>query len=131
VRRLVLVPVLIAALSAVAMLAPAAASASAVRVRSDVVLINQPARSICTGRTFTVGVWYQPSGGSRAYRVAVYGPRDTRFFYRTGRAPASHWVFWRIRAGRTGKYRIVYSGHWRNRTVWTTYKAITKAHRCH
>jgi hypothetical protein len=129
VRRLVLVPVLIAALSAVAMLAPAAASA--VRVRSDVVLINQPARSICTGRTFTVGVWYQPSGGSRAYRVAVYGPRDTRFFYRTGRAPASHWVFWRIRAGRTGKYRIVYSGHWRNRTVWTTYKAITKAHRCH
>jgi hypothetical protein len=128
VRRLVLVPVMIAALTAAAMLAPAAASA--VRMRSDVVLINQPARSVCTGKTFTVGVWYQPSGGSRAYRVAVYGPRGTRFFYRTGQAPASHWAFWRIRAGRTGRYRTVYSGHWRNRTVWSTYKAVTRAHRC-
>lgn len=127
-RRLVLVPVMIAALSAAAVLAPAVASAAP--ARSDIVLINQPARSVCTGKTFTVGVWYQPSGGSRSYRVAVYGPRGVRFFYRSGRAPAAHWAFWKIRAGRTGRYRTVYSGHWRKRSAWTTYKATTRAHRC-
>jgi len=44
-----------------------------------VVLINQPATSVCSGHRFTVGVWYQRiSGGSRAYRVAVSGPRHRR-----------------------------------------------------
>src|ERR1017187_1976747 len=115
-RRFGLVPVIVAALTAGAMIAPV--TALAVQVRPAIVLVNQPYRSVCTGRTFTVGVWYQPSGGSRAYRVAVYGPRGCRFFYGSGRAPAAHWAFWKIRAGRTGRYRTVYSGHWRKRSVW-------------
>ena len=97
----------------------------------DVVLINQPARSVCVGRTFTVGVWYQRlSGGSRAYRVAVYGPRRIRFFYRHGLASAAHWRFWKIRAGRAGWYRIVYSGHRPNSKKWSRYVAFTHARRC-
>jgi hypothetical protein len=97
-----------------------------------VVLINQPARSVCSGHKFTVGVWYQrSSGGSRAYRVAVSGPAHTRFFYRAGKAPSSHWLFWRVLAGRAGKYRTAYSSHRPGSRKWTTYVAITRAHRCH
>jgi len=97
-----------------------------------VVLINQPATSVCSGHRFTVGVWYQRiSGGSRAYRVAVSGPRHRRFFYRSGKAPSAHWRFWKVLAGRSGKYRTVYSGHRRGSTRWTTFTAITRAHRCH
>lgn len=127
-RRFGLVPVIVAALTAGAMIAPV--TALAVQVRPAIVLVNQPYRSVCTGRTFTVGVWYQPSGGSRAYRVAVYNPRGVRIFHRSGRAPSGHWAFWKIRAMRVGKYRTVYSSHWKKRTVWSTYRAVTKARHC-
>jgi hypothetical protein len=96
-----------------------------------VVLINQPASSVCVGRAFTVGVWFQQfSGGSRAFRVAIYGPRHTRFFYRHGLAPSTGWKFWQIRTGRRGKYRTVYFGHRPGSAKWTSYEAITRARRC-
>ncbi|HEX9031596.1 MAG TPA: hypothetical protein VF834_07095 [Streptosporangiaceae bacterium] len=96
-----------------------------------VVLVNQPAAVICSGRKFTVGVWYQQiSGGSRAYRVAIYGPRHTRFFYRHGRAPAAHWRFWRVLAGRAGKYHTFYSTHRPGSATWSTYRVVTRARRC-
>ena len=119
---------LLAAPSGLARAAPAGAQTA----RPGVVLVNQPARSVCSGHRFTVGVWYQrKSGGSRAYRVAVSGPRHKRFFYRAGKAPSSHWLFWKVLAGRTGKYRTVYSGHRPGSKKWTTYTAVTRAHRCH
>lgn len=108
-----------------------AAAATARRASPAVVLINQPARSVCVGRKFTVGVWFQQiSGGSRRYRVAVSGPRHRRFFYRAGQAPASHWRFWKVLAGRAGRYRTVYSSHRPGSAKWTTYVATTRAHRC-
>ena len=93
-------------------------------------LVNQPAASVCVGHTFTVGVWFQRSGGSRAYRVAISGPRHVRFFYRHGLAPSSHWQFWKVRVGRRGTYITTYSGHWRHSGSWDTYRAITRARRC-
>jgi hypothetical protein len=108
-----------------------AAPTGAQTARPGVVLVNQPARSVCSGHRLTVGVWYQrKSGGSRAYRVAVSGPRHKRFFYRAGKAPSSHWRFWKVLAGRAGKYRTAYSGHRPGSKKWTTYVAITRAHRC-
>ena len=112
---------------------PAAASAARpdVPVAPGVVLINQPARSVCAGHKFRVGVWFQQfSGGSRAYRIAISGPRHRRFFYRHGLAPASRWRFWRVTAGRAGQYRVRYSGHRPGSARWTTYLAITRARRC-
>lgn len=109
-----------------------AAPAAAQTARPGVVLVNQPAPSVCSGHRFTVGVWYQrKSGGSRAYRVAVSGPRHNRFFYRAGNAPSSHWLFWKVLAGRAGRYRTVYSGHRPGSKKWTRYTAVTRAHRCH
>jgi len=86
---------------------------------------------VCVGRAFTVGVWFQQfSGGSRAYRIAIHGPRHTRFFYRHGLAPLTGWKFWRIRTGRRGKYRTVYFGHRPGSAKWTPFQAITRARRC-
>jgi hypothetical protein len=96
-----------------------------------VVLVNQPARTVCTRHKFRVGVWYQViSGGSRAYRVGIWGPSHRRFFYRAGTAPSGHWRFWRVLAGRSGRYRVVYSEHRPGSTRWTRYVAITRARRC-
>ncbi|HEX5190580.1 MAG TPA: hypothetical protein VFW16_13620 [Streptosporangiaceae bacterium] len=93
-------------------------------------LVNQPAPSVRSGHRFTTGVWYQrKSGGSRAYRVA--GPRRKRFFYRAGKASSSHWLFWKVLAGRAGKYRTVCSGRRPGSKKWTRYTAVTRAHRCH
>jgi hypothetical protein len=93
------------------------------------VLVNQPASSVCVGKTFKVGVWYQQfSGGPRAYRVAVYNPSWRRVLYKHGRAPSSHWKFWRIRASRTGKYHTVYRIRYKGR--WVPYRTVTQAHRC-
>jgi hypothetical protein len=70
--------------------------------------MNVPAGSVCISKTFTVGVWYQQlSGGSRAYRIAVYNPGGVRIFYILGTAPSSNWATWEIRATRVGKYRTV------------------------
>jgi hypothetical protein len=113
-----------------ARLASVARPASGPRFTPAVVLVNQPAARVCTGKTFKVGVWYQQSGGSRAYRVAVYNPRGHRIFYRHGRAPLGNWKFWRIRAWRAGTYRTVYSGHWKKPTVWTKYRAKTRSRHC-
>lgn len=107
---------------------PLAASAAPA---GAMVLVNQPASSVCVGHTFKVGVWYQQySGGSRAYRVAVYGPAGKRLLYKHGRAAAAHWRFWKVRAARPGKYHTVYSGHWRHPRRWDHYKVTTKAHSC-
>jgi hypothetical protein len=127
---LALLAALTAGGSAVAASATAAPAAGARGVAPASVLVNQPAATVCVGQTFRVGVWYQPSGGSRAYRLAVYNPRGTRVFYRHGQAPAKNWVFWRIRARRAGRFRTVYSGHWKSRSAWSTYTAVTRARRC-
>lgn len=96
-----------------------------------VVLINQPVNSLCSGHRFKVGVWYQSfSGGSRAYRISIWGPRHIRFFYRHGLASAKHWRFWRVKAGRRGRYRIVYAGHRPGSTKWTKFRIFIHARRC-
>lgn len=111
--------------------ADAAAAASARPAAPAVVLINQPQRSVCAGHKFTVGVWFQRiSGGSRAYRVAVTGPRHRRFFYRSGKAPAGHWRFWHVLAGRKGSYVTVYSGHKPGSSKWSRFRSVTRARRC-
>jgi hypothetical protein len=97
----------------------------------DVVLINQPVSSLCAGQKFTVGVWYQAfSGGSRAYRISIWGPRHIRFFYRHGLASSKHWRFWKVTAGRRGLYRAVYSGHRPGSANWSRYQVIVHARRC-
>jgi hypothetical protein len=114
-----------------AVAAAAAGQHSSAPAAPGVVLINRPARSICVGHTFTVGVWFQQaSGGSRAYRVAISGPRHRRFFYRYGRAPLNHWRFWKVLAGRIGIYRIIYSGHRPGSTTWSRFLVTTRARRC-
>lgn len=139
--RLCQLAVLISAIGSVAMVAaPPANAATATAVSAQqaaapaspaVVLVNQPAHSICSGHTFTVGVWYQAiSGGSRAYRISIWGPRHRRFFYRHGIASASHWRFWKVRAGRRGRYRVVYSGHRPGSGKWSRYQIVTHARRC-
>src|SRR5260370_6695753 len=91
----------------------------------DVILINQPVSSLCVGQKFTVGVWYQEfSGGSRAYRISIWGPRSIRFFYRSGLASSRNWRFWKVTAGRRGRYRIVYSGHRPGSGKWTRYQVF-------
>jgi hypothetical protein len=106
----------------------AAASAPAAPA---VVLINRPVSSLCSGHRFKVGVWYQSfSGGSRAYRVSIWGPRHIRFFYRHGLASAKHWRFWKVKAGRRGRYRIVYAGHRPGSKKWTKFQFIIHARRC-
>ena len=107
---------------------PLAASAAPA---DAMVLVNQPASSVCVGHMFKVGVWYQQySGGSRAYRVAVYGPSGKRLLYKHGRASSAHWRYWKVRATRVGKYHTVYSGHWKHAKRWDHYKVTTKARRC-
>jgi hypothetical protein len=96
-----------------------------------VVLVNQPVSSLCSGHRFKVGVWYQSfSGGSRAYRISIWGPRHIRFFYRHGLASPRHWRFWWVKAGRRGRYRIVYSGHRPGSKKWTKFRIIIHARRC-
>jgi hypothetical protein len=93
------------------------------------VLVNQPASRVCVSRTFKVGVWYQDfTGGSRAYRLDVYGPGGSRILHKHGDASATAWKFWHVRATRTGKYRTVYFT--RSKGAWHPYRAATKAHRC-
>jgi hypothetical protein len=95
------------------------------------VLMNVPASSVCVGETFTVGVWYQQySGGSRAYRIAVYGPGATQIFYRLGMAPSSNSAMWNIRTTRIGTYRTVYYVLGRSRFVWRAFDFATRSHRC-
>lgn len=94
------------------------------------VLVNQPPGRICVGKKFQIGVWYQQSGGSHRYRVDVYNPRGVRVFHRHGRAPSSHWRFWKVRAKMAGKYRTVYWGHFKHPAVWTPYRVTTRARSC-
>jgi hypothetical protein len=120
--------VLMIAVMVSGMAGPAQASATAAAPAT--VLVNQPAAAVCVGKTFKVGVWYQQSGGSRAYRVAVYNPRGVRVFYRHGSAPTAHWSFWRVRAKLAGTYLTTYSGHWKKATVWTKFRVRTRARHC-
>ncbi len=120
---------LAAAILATAALIPAQAAASARRPGD--VLVNQPASTVCTGKTFTVGVWYQQfSGNSPAYRVDVYNPLGTRVLYKHGDASASAWRFWQVRAELAGRYHTVYWTHPPRSGKWTSYSAVTRAHRC-
>ena len=102
---------------------------SALGMTPEVVLINQPASKVCAGSTFTVGAWYQSfSGGSRAYRIAVYNPKGLLIFWKSGYATTS-WQFWHIRAWRTGNFRTVY--HTKNTSgQWIKYVAGTRSHNC-
>ncbi len=94
---------------------------------SALVLINEPGTSVTVGHTFTVGDWYQEySGGSRWFTTSVYGPSGARVFRETGYAPSSHWDFWRIRAARTGRYRVRYEFRMhggRDGNIWYTVRA--------
>jgi len=111
-----------------AIVAPAQASMAATRPAD--VLFNQPARSVCVGKTFTVGVWYRQSGGSRAYRLDVYNPRGARVLYKHGKAPTAAWKFWKVRAKLAGRYRTVYWTHPAGSRGWSAYRARTWAHHC-
>ncbi len=117
--------------SAIIAMALSTTTATAATAARDVVLVNQPVSTLCSGHEFTVGVWYQAfSGGSRAYRISVWGPRHIRFFYRHGLASAKRWRFWKVTAGRRGRYRIVYSGHRPGSRKWSRYQVIVHARRC-
>lgn len=119
---------LVAAAGAVAVMTLGAVTAAAPPALADV-LVNQPASRVCIGKTITVGVWYQQiSGGSRAYRVDVYGPTGRRIFARAGRAPSAGWKFWRVRLGHAGRYRTDY--HFREHGTWHKYGVTTRARRC-
>jgi hypothetical protein len=118
--------VLAAALTSAAALAPAASASASARpaVIRSTVLVSYPPPRVCTGHKFTVGVFHQPgSGGSRAYRVAVYNPARQRILYRHGRA-ASHWKLWRVRAAKAGTYHTIYHAD----GVRVRYP--TRSHRC-
>ncbi len=109
----------------------AAPAVPAVPARPAVVLVNQPTHSLCAGHKIKVGVWYQSvSGGSRAYRVSVWGPRHTRFFYRSGQASSARWKFWNVLAGRHGRYHVVYAGHKPGSATWTRFTVTIMARRC-
>jgi hypothetical protein len=110
------------------MIGPAQAALAA--AKPDVVLINQPAGSVCVGKTFTVGVWYQQSGGSGAYRINVHNPRGARVLSKHGVAPSSNWLFWKVRAKLAGEYRTVYWTHPPGSRRWARYRALTMARRC-
>jgi hypothetical protein len=89
--------------------AATAIPASASPAVPQIVLINGVQTSVCVGRTFQVGVWYQQfSGGPRRFTISVFNPINLRVFYRTGLASASAWMIWNIRAHRTGVFRTVY-----------------------
>ena len=122
----------VAAMSANAATTSASAPAtSAVPVmRPEVVLVNQPASKVCVGHRFTVGVWYQSlSGGSRAYRIAVYSPAGRLVFWTKGKASSTAWRLWHIRAWRTGTFRTAY--HTKNTSgQWIKYVAYTRSHTC-
>ncbi|HKD88494.1 MAG TPA: hypothetical protein VKB62_08200 [Streptosporangiaceae bacterium] len=111
-----------------AMVTPASVARAA--ATPAVVLVNQPAGSVCISKTFTVGVWYQQSGGSRAYRLDVYNPRGMRVLHKRGTAPASAWKFWKVRAKLAGRYRTVYWTHPAGSRKWSAYHARTRAHHC-
>jgi hypothetical protein len=131
-RRLTTLLITALALAAAPLAAAApAGAATAAAAAPAMVLVNQPVGSVCVGHTFKVGVWYQKlSGGSRAYRVAVYGPAGKRLLYKHGQASAASWRYWKVRATRPGKYRTVYSGHWRSAKKWNHFKVPTRARRC-
>ena len=118
------------ATSAATASASAPASSAAPGIRPEVVLVNQPASKVCVGSRFTVGVWYQSfSGGSRAYRIAVYNPKDRLVFWTKGYASSTAWRLWHIRAWRTGTFRTVY--HTKNTSgQWIKYVAYTRSRHC-
>ncbi len=94
------------------------------------VLINAPAPKVCVHHTFRIGVWYQSfSGGSRGYRVAVYGPSGRRIFYRHGQAPSEHWQFWHIDTGISGRFTTVYRSGPEAKPQWRK-TFHTDAHPC-
>lgn len=124
-------PPSVAATTAAAAATSASAPQNAVAAMTPaVVLINQPASRVCAGSKFTVGTWYQSfSGGSRAYRIAVYNPKGWLVFWRKGYASSTSWRLWHIRAWRTGKFRTIY--HTKNsRGQWIKYVAVTTSRNC-
>ncbi len=129
VAALGLVPTAAAAAAGAAITSASAPQATAL-VTPDVVLINQPASSVCFGKTFTVGVWYQQfSGGSRAYRILVYDRSWRLIFYRSGRASSTAWSLWRIRAWRLGDYHTTYKTK-DSSGLWVKYRAVTLSSGC-
>ncbi|HET9896038.1 MAG TPA: hypothetical protein VFQ44_14010 [Streptosporangiaceae bacterium] len=136
-RILTLTALVTAIIAAGIVTAPASIAAPLTRATPDavaspdVVLVNQPAASLCAGHKFKVGVWYQSlSGGSRAYRISIWGPAHRRFFYRQGKASPEHWKFWHVLAGRRGRYRVVYSGHKPGSAKWTKFPLVVHAKHC-
>lgn len=130
VSAVVLSGAMAAALAGPASAGTRGAARLAAPARPGVVLVNQPASLVCVGKTFRVGVWYQQSGGSRAYRVDVYNPRGQRVLYKHGQAPSGQWRFWKVRARLAGKYRTVYWTHLGHSRSWSPYRATTKARHC-
>ncbi len=124
-----LAPGLAAAAASAATTSASAPKNSALGVTPEVVLINQPESKVCVRSRFTVGVWYQSfSGGSRAYRIAVYNPKGWLVFRKSGYATTT-WQFWHIRAWRTGNFRTVY--HTKNTSgQWIKYVAVTRSINC-
>jgi hypothetical protein len=109
---------------------PAGAREPSALLVPHLVLVNQPARWVCVGNRFRVGVWYQQSsGGSRAYRVLVYNPSWKLIFYRHGLASSAAWKIWRIRAWRTGHYHTTYKTK-NSSGQWIKYRTVTRSHRC-
>src|ERR1700733_2003961 len=92
------------------------------------VLVNSPASSVCLGRTFQVGVWYQSySGGPHAYWVEVFASSGKLVLNHFGDAPTV-WSYWNVRASAVGTYRTIYITPAKNEGVTTVER--TTAERC-
>lgn len=123
-------PVALSAAATTASAASASEHAVLAPASPDVVLVNQPASTVCVGKKFTVGVWYQQSsGGSRAYRIHVYNPNWTLIFYRHGQASPTAWQLWHIRAEQVGKYHTTYTLK-NSSGQWYKYHAVTRSRHC-
>src|ERR1039457_5433378 len=69
---------------------------------------NSPKSAVCVGGIFKIGVWYQSSGGSRAYTVRVSSPSGKVVFELRGSATTT-WRMWNIRAAQAGTYKTLYT----------------------
>jgi hypothetical protein len=76
--------------------------------RADVVF-EPPVPTITDGTVpIELGVWYQPGGGTRRYRMTIETRRGRVVWSRTGYAGA-RWRFWACWFGEPGLFNVIYS----------------------
>ena len=92
-------------------------------------LVKNPAGSVCTGSTFTTGLWDPPDALPAPFTFSVYGPSGAKVFHWAGNvATPGHAprLQWDVRTSQAGTYRAVY----RVAGVTATLTYTTYAHYC-